>query len=170
MLKILILSMALVFTACQKKSDDSNNQKAVDNSIQSQLGQKVFQQQAQKVANPSSIEGMWQRVDDTSADSKVTVRAQIEKNKITLAVKCDFLKNNEVTDTLYVGVASSFEYTDKTLTILQTVRQKSTANDHFCEATLNQLSADYEIDASTAQMKFCKPDKSECSTMTKIAD
>ena len=102
MFKIFILSLALVFTACQKSGDDSKG----TGSTQSQMGQKLFENQSQSSANSAELTGLWELSPHATEDGggRVTARLLITSNHVTAAAKCEFTGANDAYEVAYVGL------------------------------------------------------------------
>ena len=165
MFKILVLSLALIFTACQKSSDDSKGTE----SNQSQMGQKLFENQSQGAANSTELTGLWELGTETTEDGagRVTARLQIASDHVIAAVKCEFIGENSAYKVAYVGAESSLEYTKDKITFFDRMEQSVTLqNRNRCLLNFPAVRMSYSI--SAGQLSLCGSDK--CLVLNKIAD
>src|SRR5690242_12228761 len=110
--KLLILS-ALVLAACapENKSQPSDQVNCCGPNAD---GQGIFQKGGQVTA-PTSLVGVWELPADVQSTSSASVRVVITENTMTIAGKCEFMRDGQVVETLYAVATTPSSFTADTL-------------------------------------------------------
>ncbi len=65
-----------------------------------------------------------------------------------LAVKCEFIMDNTLVDTMYVGAEGPIEYTDSKITVGETLANSLSVDGRTCRVNVNAGTVTYKIDAA----------------------
>ncbi len=164
---VLILGL-LFLTACAPKSGDQQSPGPACCGSDSE-GEKIFQKSSSNVSEPTSILGTWELPSDVGSNSKATVRVEITQSSMTIAGKCEFMKDGRTDETLYAVASTPSSFTEDTLTSEKSVEQKKTSGERECRVFIKAASNKYILNRE--EKTFCITVADRCvAVFTKIAD
>jgi len=167
MFKTFLILSAMFLAACapENKSQPSDQ---VNCCGPDAGGQGIFQKGG-PVTAPTSLLGVWELPADVQPTSTASVRVVITQNTMTIAGKCEFIRDGQVVETLYAVATKPSSLNEDALTTEKTVEQNKTSGERQCRVFIKAASNKYVINRESKS--FCIMVSDRCvANFTKIAD